>query len=151
MNTYLAPPQPLPFELGDPAAFGGLALVPLFPAAEPRLDYIGLDEAVASGLAVTEVDEAGSVSSLFVSNSLDVNVLLFEGEELVGAKQNRILDRTILVQAKSKTPCLSRASSVAAGRTARSVSRLRRERPIPICAARSARAAAGGGLVERRR
>ena len=104
MNTYLAPPQSLPFELGDPAAFGGLALVPLFPAAEPRLDYIGLDEAVASGLAVTEVDEAGSVSNLFVSNSLDVNVLLFEGEELVGAKQNRILDRTILVQAKSKTP-----------------------------------------------
>ena len=104
MNTYLAPPQSLPFELGDPAAFGGLALVPLFPTAEPQLDYVGLDEAVAGGLAVTELDEAGSVSNLFVSNSLDVNVLLFEGEELLGAKQNRILDRTILVQAKSKTP-----------------------------------------------
>ena len=104
MNTFLAPPQSLPFELGDPAAFGGLALVPLFPTAEPQLDYVGLDEAVAGGLAVTELDEAGSVSNLFVSNSLDVNVLLFEGEELLGAKQNRILDRTILVQAKSKTP-----------------------------------------------
>lgn len=103
MNTHLAPPQSLPFELGDPAAFGGLALVPLFPTVAPRLEYIGLDEAVANGFAVTEVDEAGSVSNLFVSNSLDVNVLLYEGEELVGAKQNRILDRTLLIQAKSRT------------------------------------------------
>jgi hypothetical protein len=104
MNTYLAPPQSLPFELGNPTAFGGLALVPLFPASDAQLEYIGLDEAAASGLAVTEIDEAGSVSNLFISNSLEVNVLLFEGEELVGAKQNRILDRTILVQARSKTP-----------------------------------------------
>jgi hypothetical protein len=90
--------------LGDPAAFGGLALVPLLAGVDPRLDYIGLDEAVATGLVVTEVDEAGSVSSLFISNPLAVNVLFFEGEELVGAKQNRILDRTILVQPNSKTP-----------------------------------------------
>jgi hypothetical protein len=103
MSTYLAPPQSLPFELGEPAAFGGLALVPLFSTVKPRLEYIGLDEAVARGLAVTEVDEVGSVASLFVSNPLDVNVLLYEGEEFVGAKQNRILDRTLLVQGKSKT------------------------------------------------
>jgi hypothetical protein len=90
--------------LASPPVFGGLALVPLFPSAEPRLDYIGLDEAIASGLAVTEIDEAGSVANLFVSNPLGINVLLFEGEELVGAKQNRILDRSLLVQAKSKTP-----------------------------------------------
>jgi hypothetical protein len=104
MSTHPATSQPLPFELGDPIAFGGLALVPLFPSTEPRLDYVGLDEAMAQGLAVTEVDEAGSVSNLSVLNLLDVNVLLFEGEELVGAKQNRILDRTILVEAVSRTP-----------------------------------------------
>ncbi len=104
MSTHLAPPAPLPFEPGDPIAFGGLALVPLFSVAEPRLDYVGLDEAMDRGLAVTEVDEAGSVSNLSVLNRLDLNVLLFEGEELVGAKQNRILDRTILIKAVSKTP-----------------------------------------------
>ena len=84
--------------------FGGLSLDPALRRVEPELEYIGLDEAIARGLAVTEVDEAGSVSDLFVANPLDVHVLLFEGEELVGAKQNRILDRTILVAAKSKTP-----------------------------------------------
>ena len=92
------------FSLGEPASFAGLALIPLYPAGGPRLEYIGLDEAVAHGLAVTEVSDAGAVGTLFVSNPLDVNVLLYDGEELVGAKQNRILDRPVLVQAQSKTP-----------------------------------------------
>jgi len=103
MSTHTAPPQSLPFEIGDPSAHRGLALVPLFPTVDPQIDYIGLDEAVANGFALTEVDEAGSVNDLIVSNPLEANVLLFEGEELVGAKQNRILDRTILIQANSRT------------------------------------------------
>ncbi len=94
----------LPFTLGDPASFGGLALIPLFAADEPRLSYVGLDEAAAHGLLVTEAVEGGIVQSLQISNPLDERVLLYEGEELVGAKQNRILDRTILVDAHAKLP-----------------------------------------------
>src|SRR6266850_5053690 len=93
-----------PFALGEPSSFAGLALVPLFNAHEHRLEYIGLDEAAAFGLQITEVDDAGSVNTLFVDNPLSTNVLLFEGEELVGAKQNRILERTMLVRAQSKRP-----------------------------------------------
>jgi hypothetical protein len=74
----------------------------LYSGAEQLLDYIGLDEAAASGLLVTEVSEAGAVESLLVSNPLGVAVLLYEGEELTGAKQNRILERSILVAAGSK-------------------------------------------------
>jgi hypothetical protein len=93
----------LPFGLAARAAFGGLTLIPLVPEAEPRLEYIGLDEAVAHGLRITEIDHAGSVNDLVVVNPLDVGVLLYEGEELVGAKQNRVLDRPILVHPNSKT------------------------------------------------
>lgn len=100
--TPIAATNSLRFELGEPAAFAGLALIPLFPVGEPELEYIGLDEAVARGLVVTEISDTGAVSTLFVSNPLDLNVLLYEGEELVGAKQNRILDRPVLVQAQSK-------------------------------------------------
>jgi hypothetical protein len=92
------------FTVGEPAAFAGLALIPLYPTADPELEYIGLDEAIARGLAVTEISDVGVVSTLFVTNPLDVNVLIYEGEELVGAKQNRILDRPVLVQAHSKLP-----------------------------------------------
>jgi hypothetical protein len=94
----------VPFTRGEPTSFGGLALVPLFATREPELEYVGLDEAAARGLALTEISDAGAVGTLFVSNPLDVNVLLYDGEELVGAKQNRILDRPVLVAAQSKTP-----------------------------------------------
>jgi hypothetical protein len=90
-----------PFEIGEGRAFAGLAVIPLFPSEPPALEYVGLDEATARGLAVSEVDESGSVSALRVKNPLDELVLLYEGEELVGAKQNRILTRTILVAARS--------------------------------------------------
>ncbi len=102
MTTHASPTKTLPFQAAEPTAFGGLTIVPLFPDAEPQVDYIGLDEAAARGFTVTEVDEAGAVEELRVLNPLDERVLLYEGEELVGAKQNRIVTRTALVEACAK-------------------------------------------------
>src|SRR3954463_2264114 len=93
-----------PVSLGEPHSFAGLALIPLLAAAEPQLEYVGLNEGLARGLQITEVDDAGSVATLFVSNPTPHDVLIYEGEELVGAKQNRVPDRAILVQAQSKVP-----------------------------------------------
>jgi hypothetical protein len=102
MQTTTAHSTTLPFELGESRSFGGLTIVPLYPASQPRADYVGLDEASATGLTVTEIDEAGAVESLLVTNVLGIAALLYEGEELVGAKQNRVLERSILVAAGSK-------------------------------------------------
>src|SRR4051794_30511995 len=93
----------VPFTFGTPQHFESLWLVPLFAAGEPRAEYLGLDEAAARGLVVREVDDAGEVNSLVVENPLDLPVLLYEGEELVGAKQNRILDGSTLVPGKART------------------------------------------------
>src|SRR5581483_7354060 len=101
MHTTTGRSASLPFELGEARSFGGLTLVPLYPAA-PRAEYIGLDEAGATGLTITEVDEAGAVETLLVVNPLGSAALLYEGEELAGAKQNRVLERSILVAPGSK-------------------------------------------------
>ena len=101
MQTKPVPSVSLPFELGETRTFKGLTVVPLFAAATPQVEYVGLDEASAGGLTVTEVSEDGSVESLFLTNPLADCVLLYEGEELVGAKQNRVLERSILVAAGS--------------------------------------------------
>ena len=53
---------------------------------------------------ITETSDAGSVPELAVDNPLDDTVLLYDGEELVGAKQNRILNVTVLVGAGAKLP-----------------------------------------------
>ena len=103
MTTITHLPQ-LPFAPAQPRSFRSLTLIPLFPRDEPALDYVGLTAALADGLLVTEVDPDGAVETLLVENPLETLVLLYEGEELVGAKQNRILDRTVLVPARSRLP-----------------------------------------------
>jgi hypothetical protein len=89
---------------GEPVEHRGIVVVPLFPRRDPVAAYLTLDEALPRGLRVTETSAAGSVPELAVANPLDEQVLLYDGEELVGAKQNRILDVTVLVAARSALP-----------------------------------------------
>jgi hypothetical protein len=95
--------QKLPIQLGDPVEHRGVVIAPLFPFTDPRAEYLTLEQAVPLGFHVTEIDAAGSVPELLAKNPLDSNVLLYDGEELVGAKQNRILNVTVLVPAQSET------------------------------------------------
>jgi ARG and Rhodanese-Phosphatase-superfamily-associated Protein domain len=63
-----------------------------------------LGEAMGKGfLTVTEVSQSGTVPELKMVNKGDLPVLLLDGEELAGAKQNRVLNTTILLMEKSET------------------------------------------------
>lgn len=85
---------------GDPKIHNGLGLWPVFADCRPEPAYLTLVEALAlDGFKITEVSEGGSVPSLRVVNGTPQHVLLFDGEELKGAKQNRILNTTILIAA----------------------------------------------------
>jgi hypothetical protein len=103
MTTSDARTRLLPFTAGEPSSFAALTLVPLYGDSAPEADYIGLDEALARGAHVRELSEAGSVETLVFDNPLGEAVLLYEGEELLGAKQNRIVQRTALVPSKTVT------------------------------------------------
>ena len=90
--------------VGEPIRHKALSVFPLFTEPNGSVDYLLADEAIRDQmLAVQEVSEGGSVPELLVENKGDFRVLFIEGEELVGAKQNRILNTSILVAAKSKT------------------------------------------------
>ena len=102
-TTKGAPMVKHAIQLGEPVEHRGIVIAPLFPRVRPARQYVTLDEALPLGFHVTEVDAAGSVPELAVDNPLDSDVLLYDGEELLGAKQNRILNVTVLVGARSKT------------------------------------------------
>lgn len=89
------------FQLGDPLEHRGIVIAPLFPRHGPRAVYVTLDEALPLGFRVEEITEAGTVPELLVKNPLNEDVLLYDGEELTGAKQNRILNVSVLVEARS--------------------------------------------------
>jgi hypothetical protein len=87
-------------EVGSPQSHRNLTLYPLLGATVRTPDYATLDEAIEGGwLEVSEISAGGSVPELKVSNRGDRGVLMLDGEELRGAKQNRVLNLTILVPA----------------------------------------------------
>ena len=79
--------------LGEPRVHKNLVMFPLIADGNVEPRYQLLDDALAQGSArVTEVSESGSVPELKFVNEGERPVLLLDGEELVGAKQNRILN-----------------------------------------------------------
>ena len=89
--------------VADPIAHESISIFPLKAEAGSNVRYVLSDEALGTGtVTVEEVGEAGSVPDLIVDNQADSLVLFLEGEELRGAKQNRVLNTSVLVAAKTK-------------------------------------------------
>ncbi len=89
---------------GEPLKQKNLTLVPLAGGEGHGPDYLLAAEALEAGLlTVTETSEAGTVAELLATTTAEAPVLLLDGEELVGAKQNRILNTAVLLPARAKT------------------------------------------------
>lgn len=86
---------------GDAVEFKQLRITPVFIREEREMPYLELNEALRDGLVeVTEVNEQGSVPNLRVENRAERDVIILDGEQLVGAKQNRIVNTTVVVPAR---------------------------------------------------
>src|SRR5260370_19892305 len=104
-------------EIGRSSEFRNVIVFQLMrrSAALQPLDYLLLEDGIAQGkVRVTELNAGGCVPELRLENNADIPVLLVDGEELVGAKQNRVLNLTILAPAKRTT--IIPVSCVDAGR-----------------------------------
>ena len=105
-------------ELGPQVAVANLSMVPLMASSVGSRDYLTLDEALSQGLgAVMEVSEEGKIPELRFFNVGCRPILLIDGEELIGAKHNRILNLSILAPAARSTDVP--VSCVEAGRWSR--------------------------------
>ena len=90
--------------IGLPDTRGNLMVFPLYTDQAAEDGYVVLDDALGSGkFTVTEMSEEGRVPELRVVNGLDRDVLLLDGEQLIGAKQNRIVNTTVIVGKRKET------------------------------------------------
>lgn len=86
--------------MGAEQRYKNMVIFPLLSEQENAVHYLLLDEALNANLVlITEVGEGGSVPELKVENRSDQKLLILDGEELVGAKQNRIVNVTLLIAA----------------------------------------------------
>jgi hypothetical protein len=90
-------------ELGEMQRHNNIAVMPLFIKGGGKIGYLTLKEAMdKKAISVHEVSEGGSVPELVVDVNDEVNVLILDGEELFGAKQNRVLNTSVLLWGKSR-------------------------------------------------
>lgn len=89
--------------LGTVQTYENMAILPVFVSEDDEIEYISLKEALEKkSVTITEIDQSGSVPNLKVINNSKQWVLLLDGEELIGAKQNRILNTSILLGEESE-------------------------------------------------
>jgi hypothetical protein len=90
--------------LGKPQTTANLVMVPLSGNPAAALSYLLVDEALAKKeVVVEEMSEGGTVPEIRMTNFSDRAVLVVDGTELVGAKQNRIVNASFLIPPKSVT------------------------------------------------
>jgi hypothetical protein len=93
LDVCIAPPQ----------RHGPLTVFPLVAENPPKLPYVLLADALErSGLRITEVG-SGTVPELLAINGSESVILVLDGEQLVGARQNRTTNRSLLLPARSET------------------------------------------------
>jgi hypothetical protein len=90
------------FELGQAQHSFAMSLIPILKRNHSPRCYLSAEEALLQrGLEISEVSAAGSVPTLNAHNALLFDVLIVDGEELIGAKQNRVLNTSVLIPAGS--------------------------------------------------
>ncbi|ROL57779.1 hypothetical protein D9V84_03415 [Bacteroidetes/Chlorobi group bacterium Naka2016] len=92
-------------EFGNPISFESMTVIPLFVNSNgSSLNFLSLNESIESkSLEITETSASGTVPFLLVKNFGENPVVILEGEELIGLKQNRILNTTVVIKEKSET------------------------------------------------
>jgi len=82
---------------------GRMEVIPLFSSIGEGPEYLTLGQALSHNrILITEVSKAGAVPELMVTNKGKIPILLIDGEEIAGAKQNRVLNTSILVPGMSE-------------------------------------------------
>ncbi len=91
-------------DVREPVSHGPLHLFPLLAGEFAKEDsFLLLDDGLRIGaLRVQELNEGGSVPELRTINEGTLPVLILEGDELIGAKQNRVVNSSVLVAANSE-------------------------------------------------
>jgi len=89
---------------GPAQTFRNLSVVPLFLSEQGKEEYMTLSEGLRTGeVEVGEVNWGGSVNHVRIKNKSKKKIFVADGEEIAGAKQNRIVNTSLFLDGESET------------------------------------------------
>ncbi len=86
---------------GNPVKHGNLTVFPLIGKATGSMNYTMLDKAIRKGYVEVQEKDGGDVNTVRIRNKSDKYVFGMAGEMITGAKQNRMLQKDVLLHPKS--------------------------------------------------
>ena len=91
--------------LGAPISHDSITVFPIFaPQTAEQHKYLVMGEAIDREiLQITEISEGGSVPQLMAVNTGKSGVLIIDGEYILGGRQDRVINTTIMLAPESKT------------------------------------------------
>lgn len=89
--------------LGPAQHHRNLTIFPILAEKDRDLPYLLLAEALAAGILTIGEKNGGQVPVLLATNAGKEGVLVLDGEQLIGARQNRMTNRSILLPPESVT------------------------------------------------
>jgi len=85
-------------QIGEPVSYKNLTIYPIVAEDKSKVTYVSPEGLLKSSLIeITEIDKGGSVPELLLKNNSEHKVFFWDGIELIGAKQNRVLNVSVLV------------------------------------------------------
>lgn len=99
--------------IGEPLNLGAVFAAPVYAGSPIDLDLLTLDQALAQdALLVRETSSEGTVAELIAENCSEFPVFLLDGEQVLGLKQNRTFNLSMVIPPKQQitipVSCLER-------------------------------------------
>ena len=91
-------------ELLTPQSHKHMTVIPLKTQTNYKFDILTLKKGFELGLVEVKECEQSTVNTLLVKNKSIDPLILIDGEEVVGGKQNRIVNSTTVIAPKSESP-----------------------------------------------
>jgi hypothetical protein len=145
--------------IGAGAAHAGMTVFPVFAsgAATSDLRYRTLEQAIANGVVEVVEQASATVPELTLRNKGDVMIFVLDGEEVIGGRQNRIVNASFLIAASSTVTlpvtCVEHgrwhdvSSRFSSGESMPHYMRLAKHRQVSASLARTARPIADQGAT----
>lgn len=89
------------FETLKIQSHNALSIIPLKSETSNTTDILTLNKGFDLGLVEVKECEVEDVNNILITNNAVTPLILVDGEEIIGAKQNRIVNNTILVPPKT--------------------------------------------------